>query len=255
MTVAIHSSNIRQSLEAFAPIDMNCTHFGFFRIPKLEHIIYFSNQPANTEMLLNWSKAYENTKKVVPLNTNSCYFDSQFNYTMTAWYQTLINTDNIESGYQGGSRNNTLLTLALANYASQKTYQQAYDELDQFNSNLKNPLSKKEFDRTLKSAYSGKYHGPKKSYVEYLLELWSNKNVNFTGPRGWYKFKKPREERIRSHYDEWENDIVQYIEKNTSPENPYIEGSLRMLAETIGMAFSTLKEVLKRSNLLIKGNA
>ena len=36
---------------------------------------------------------------------------------------------------------------------------------------LSNPLSKSEFERTLNSAYSGKYKGVKRTYVEGLLEL------------------------------------------------------------------------------------
>ena len=38
----------------------------------------------------------------------------------------------------------------------------------------------------------------------------------------------------------------------TSPETHFLKGSLKMLAETFGMAVSTLKEVLKRSSKLIK---
>ena len=42
------------------------------------------------------------------------------------------------------------------------------------------------------------------------------------------------------------------INELTSPETPFLEGSLKMLAERFGMAVSTLKEVLKRSSKLIK---
>ena len=35
---------------------------------------------------------------------------------------------------------------------------------------------------------------------------------------------------------------------HTSQETPFLEGSLKMLAETFGMAVSSLKEVLKRSD-------
>ena len=75
------------------------------------------------------------------------------------------------------------MTLALANYSSGRPIEDAYDELDQFNSNLANPLSKSEFERTLRSAYSGKYKGVKRSYVEGLLELWTNGQVQFRGKR------------------------------------------------------------------------
>src|SRR5699024_11217928 len=65
-------------------------------------------------------------------------------------------------------------------------------------------------------------------------------------------FKKDRESRVRSHYEEWEQDIMHYIHKHTSPQKPFLEGSLRMLAESIGLPFSTLKEVIKRAKNLYK---
>jgi hypothetical protein len=85
-----------------------------------------------------------------------------------------------------------------------------------------------------------------------LLDLWTDGQVQFSGREGWYKFKKPREERIRSHYEEREEDIIAYLEAHTSPETAFLEGSLNTLAESFGMAVSTLKEVLKRSKKIIK---
>ena len=114
------------------------------------------------------------------------------------------------------------------------------------------PLKKSEFERTLKSAYSGKYKGVKRSYVEGLLELWTDGQAQFKGREGWYKFKKPREERDRSHYKEWEEDILAYLETHTSPETPFLEASLGSLAKTFGMSVSTLKEVCKQSTKLKK---
>ena len=55
------------------------------------------------------------------------------------------------------------------------------------------------------------------------------------------EIKRPREERVRSHYDEWEADILNKINDLTSPETPFLKGSLKMLADTFGMAVSTLK--------------
>ena len=36
--------------------------------------------------------------------------------------------------------------------------------------------------------------------------------LKFKGREGWYKFKKPREERVRSHYEEREEDILANLE-------------------------------------------
>src|SRR5699024_5515414 len=108
-------------------------------------------------------------------------------------------TRSIQAGEYASSRNNALLTLALANYADDIPFETAYDVLDQWNSALKHPLSLQEFERTLRSAYSGKYKGVKREYVELLLENWTDGQATFNGQTGWYKFAKPREERKRSH--------------------------------------------------------
>src|SRR5699024_2883918 len=109
-----------------------------------------------------------------------------------------------------------------------------------------------EFNRTLKSAYSGKYKGVKRSYVESLLENWTDGSVSFVGQNGWYKFSKPREERVRSHYKEWEQDIIKYVNKKANPHKPFVEGSLRMLAKLMEIPLSSFKEVLKKSKCIHK---
>jgi hypothetical protein len=246
------SDNIRKALSKYVPIDTNCVPFGFYRIPTKDNILDFYDHPANTSQLLAWSKQFEKKENRTFLRVVYDKNAATIDLTATDWYRALISATNIDMGHHSASRNNALLTLALANYASGHTFEDAYDQLDQFNSNLERPLNKNEFERTLKSAYSGKYKGVKRSYVEGLLELWTNGQARFHGREGWYKFKKLREERSRSHYEEWEEDILAYINANTSPETPFLEASLSLLAETIGIAVSSLKEVLKRSSRLLK---
>ncbi|MGG4037850.1 primase C-terminal domain-containing protein [Heyndrickxia ginsengihumi] len=244
------SGNIRKAISKYVPIDTGCIPFGFYRIPREDNIIDFWDKPANTSSLIAWSANYEKNEQR-PL-FKVVYSNSTINQVNTEWYQSLIQSRRIDPGYHSASRNNTLLTLAIANYASGRTYEDAYNELDQFNSMLDHPLNKREFERTLKSAYSGKYKGAKRCYVERLLELWTDGKASFQGREGWYKFKKPREERIRSHYTEWESDILSYLAGCTNEEDPFLKGSLRTLAQKFGMALSTLKEVLKRSDRIKK---
>lgn len=246
------SDNIRKAVSTYVPVDTNCIPFGFYRIPREDNVLDFYDEPANTSELLAWSKNYEAQERRSFLYVIDNKNTSASNLTSSEWYKALIHATDIDRGYHSASRNNALMTLALANYASGRPIEAAYDELDQFNSNLANPINKSEFERTLNSAYSGKYKGVKRSYVEGLLELWTDGQVRFQGKEGWYKFKKPREERVRSHYEEWEIDILNKINDLTSPETPFLKGSLKMLAEMFGMAVSTLKEVLKRSSKLIK---
>lgn len=246
------SDNVRKALSKYVPVDTSCVPFGFYRIPREDNTLDFYDHPASTSRLIEWSRQYEEQEKRAFLRVVYNKDDSAFDQTSSDWYRALICATDIQKGHHGASRNNALLTMAIANYASGKSIEEAYDELDQFNSNLEHPLSKHEFERTLRSAYSGKYKGAKRSYVEGLLDLWTDGQVQFSGREGWYKFKKPREERIRSHYEEREEDIIAYLEAHTSPETAFLEGSLNTLAESFGMAVSTLKEVLKRSKKIIK---
>jgi predicted small secreted protein len=246
------SENIRKALKHYVPVDTGCVPFGFYRIPNEDNVLDFYDQPANTSELLAWSKQYEEKENRKFLRVVYNESVSTIDLTSTDWYRELIRATQIEQGHCSSSRNNALMTLALANYASERPFEEAYDELDQFNSNLFHPLKKSEFERTLKSAYSGKYKGVKRSYVEGLLELWTDGQAQFKGREGWYKFKKPREERVRSHYKEWEEDILAYLETHTSPEKPFLEASLGSLAKTFGMSVSTLKEVCKQSTKLKK---
>lgn len=246
------SANIRKALCTYIPVDTNCVPFGFYRIPQQDNVLDFYDKPANTARLLKWSQEYEGQEKRSNLHVVYDKNASTVDLTKSDWYHTLICATGIQNGYHSASRNNAVFTLALANYVSGHPFEKAYDELDQFNSNLNNPLKKNEFERTIKSAYSGRYKGVKRTYVEGLLELWTEGQATFQGKEGWYKFKKERKERTRSHYVEWEEDILTYLESNSNPENPFLEGSLKSLAESFGMAVSTLKEVVKRSNKLIK---
>ncbi|WP_394237486.1 primase C-terminal domain-containing protein [Niallia oryzisoli] len=246
------SDNVRKALSTYLPVDTNCAPFGFYRIPREDNVLDFYDEPANTRELLSWSKNYEEQENRTFLRVVYNKDSAVIEHTSSNWYRALICATDIDRGHHSASRNNALMTLALANYASGRSIEEAYDELDQFNSNLANPLCKSEFERTLKSAYSGKYKGVKRSYVEGLLEIWTDGQAQFSGREGWYKFKKPRTERIRSHYEEREEDILVYLSAHTNQENSYLEGSLSMLAEKFGMAVSTLKEVLKRSNKIIK---
>lgn len=248
------TSNMLEALHQYVPeIDMNCNPFGFYRMPHDDNILYFDDAMANTASLIDWSKTYEHEQKKQQFQVfYGGKHASACQYISSDWYRALLQTVNVQAGEYASSRNNSLLTLALANYADGIDYETAYDELDQWNSALHNPLSLQEFERTLKSAYSGKYKGVKRSYVESLLENWTDGSTTFAGPNGWYKFKKAREDRERSHYTEWEQDIIQYVNNHTTPENPFLEGSIRMLANDMGIPLSTMKEVLKKSQTLYK---
>lgn len=249
-------TNIKEALASHVPVDQGCNAFGFYRIPNHENILYFNDQQTvSAATLIEWSKSYEKRKRKGKFHViYALDQDAQINQE---WYRTLLQSTHIHHGHYMSSRNNALLTLAIANYASGRTYEEAFNELDQFNSNLKNPMSQNEFKRTLKSAYSGRYRGAKKEYIQGLLDQWTDQSINLTsGGKGWYKFKKDRKDRERSHYEEWEQDILDYLKAHTSSDKEltdvFICDSQVKLAERLGMAVSTLKEVLKGSSKIMK---
>ena len=117
-------------------MDTNCAPFGFYRIPREDNVLDFYSEPASTRELLSWSMNYEKQEKRSFLRV--VYSKDQSNHDLTSsdWYRTLICSTNIDRGHHSASRNNALMTLALANYASGRSMEESYDELDQFNSNL-----------------------------------------------------------------------------------------------------------------------
>ena len=86
--------------------------------------------------------------------------------------------------------------------------------LDEFNSHLNYPLPVADIHNLLNSSYSGKYKGACKEYVKALLVQYikgdSSIPVNIGCKGAWYKFKKERKDRVRSHYEEWEKNIIAY---------------------------------------------
>ncbi|WP_432577278.1 hypothetical protein, partial [Vibrio fluvialis] len=74
-----------------------------------------------------------------------------------------------------------------------------------------------ELKRIVKSAYSGKYKGASKTYMQELVSNWGLESLSeekmFTQQRNtWYKFKKERHKRKKSHLSEWKKDILDYLE-------------------------------------------
>lgn len=250
------AKNLKSALsEVLKPgiLDKSCTPFGFFRIPKENNIVYFEEENAiETSELIAWSIKYskENNKPRMRLIVSNQ--DTQPLHTHSNWYRDLLTSTHITSGLHGRSRNNALFTLALANYADNIPFEQAFDELDQFNSNLEQPLSYREFKSTIKSAYAGKKLGPSRDYVENLSAEWLDNTVSYTSFNGWYKHAKKREERVRSHYDEWEEDLISFLEARTGPQEPFFNESLKNIARLLQMPVSSLKEVLKRSKRVVK---
>lgn len=247
------SDNLKRSLQD-VEADLFCNDFGFFRLPTPQNIVYkdFDNQ-YSIASLIQWSmRQDDNTQRplfVVPTKKHTQ------TVLHTEWFDALVHTVNIKGNKGILGRNNTLFTLALICYAEGWDLERTENFLDEFNSRLHEPLNGPDLYAILQSAYSGKYSGPSKEYVEAILTLHvkngSQYHVSF-GSRAWYKFKKERADRTRSHYEEWEADIIKYITAEKVSSEPFIWRTQKELCAVLGMAQSTLNEVLKRSTQLVK---
>ncbi|MER1988060.1 MAG: replication initiation protein, partial [Solibacillus sp.] len=131
----------------------------------------------------------------------------------------------------------------------------AYDLLDEFNTRMDYPLKSQDVMMVLESAYSGRYFGAKKEYVEQLLDLYSLTEKDMPiclGKRVWHKHKKKREDRKNSHVYEWEKDIIHWIGKEKAVSEPFIWCTQKELCTEVGISSSTLNHLLKGAKKLIK---
>lgn len=245
------SDNLKRSLKS-VEADPFCNDFGFFRVPKPSNIV-FSQLDMTYSMaeFMNWSMHcdddIERSLFVVPSKMQVT------SLTQSEWFNELLHATDIkgEKGQMG--RNNVLFTLALVCFQDGKDQSFAFDLLDQFNTNLRYPLSTKEVNTIIASAYSGKYKGAKKEYVEQLLALYVGEDVPVHfGNKTWYKHKKAREDRERSHYAEREADLIAWMTAEKSVSEPFIWRTQKEICEAVNMASSTLNELIKGSKTIIK---
>ena len=83
-----------------------------------------------------------------------------------------------------------------------------------------------------------------------LCRTWVDENLtskDLFAYQVWTKFKKKRTERKRSHYEEWEKDVLNYLHKK---EDVYIEIKKKDIVENLNIPKRSLDIVL--NNLKIK---
>ena len=243
------NSNFKKALSEHLPIDPSCVPFGFFRMPNMENIKSYREGLINTDDLIKWSYEYseknpkENAKETKKENVVS--FHDKKQRKNDEWVTEMLQVTNISSHTDAG-RNSVIFTLGLYYYSKGKDFNEAYNKLDEFNSNLNHPLSLKEFERVVKQAYSGSYAGVSREYAVNIIETYLSKNITFSNTRIYYTPPKPREERERSHNHERAQDVVDYLKAHTSESKPFIEGSITELTEKLSMSRSTFYDILKK---------
>ncbi|EOW0747819.1 primase C-terminal domain-containing protein [Listeria monocytogenes] len=255
------ATNLKHAFAEVLPgVDRGCNDFGFFRAPNTENIIFenLANQ-FNYKDLISWSKIYSQKHNKPGLKVVQSQ-DSYAIATNQSWFQQLVQLTNIKGRKGQFGRNNAVFTLALACYSSDKSYEKAYDFLDEFNTKLQDSLSQREIERVLKSAYSGKYKGASLEYIKGILESYQTDSemkhstafiFEQTGNRVFRKHRKARENRTYSHFEEWETDLGEYLQATMLSGQTFVEKSQRELAEETNIPLATLKKILKQSKRIV----
>ncbi|EAF1164263.1 plasmid replication protein [Listeria monocytogenes] len=261
------ATNLKHAFAEHLPgVDQGCNDFGFFRAPNTSNVVFEKlNSQFVFKDLINWSKQYSinNNRQGLKLVKNSG-LEKTYDATTQKWYRDLANLTNVKGHKNQYGRNNTIFTLALACYSAGKSYEETYNELDVFNSNLKHSVSNRELEKCIANAYSGKYKGAELEKVTAILQTYTNSDYEIsysktiiydeTGkvkPQFYRKHKKERAERKYSHMQEWEADLEKYIEKEILSGQIFIAKSQREIAEEAKIPYATLKKLLKKSKRIL----
>lgn len=236
--------NILAALSHHIDVDMNCVPFGFFRLPTEDNVYYFSEEYISKEDVIEWSMNYSKYHK--EKDQKKAIFTSVPN-GRPYWVSKILGMTDIEPrNGDNACRNNTIFTLALYFFSVKTDYEKAFNILDEFNSNLNNPLNTAEFSGIMESAFSGKYNAPSKEYIQTILETWTDEAIDTSGHyfKVFYKLKKKREDRERSHYSERTQDIIKYLESNTDTDSLYINGNMKDILAQFDMPKSSFYDIL-----------
>ncbi|MDT2012881.1 primase C-terminal domain-containing protein [Carnobacterium divergens] len=255
------SISIRLSFEERfgSMIDVTCNHFGIFRVPNEENIVHFEpNFTYKFDTLMKWSIEYQ-AKRLELKKSNLTLVPKplkkvKYRQIDSMWYKALINSENIDCGNgEDSGRDNTVFTLALANFSSGVPFQDCLNEMDLFNTNLTNPLDNRIVEKKVISAYSGEYQGASSQFIDLLINKWvkseqllafKKQNIGRVDRSLWVKHAKKREDRERSHYYEWKEDFFGYIHSKTSYNKPTLEITMQKIVEELKIPLSTLKELM-----------
>ena len=244
------SQNLRQYFAQTLPVDLTCNHFGIARMPRTDNVEFFHDDYTYSfQEWLDWSMKQPHFP----------FPNKQSNLTVIAgtagikqidepWYHMLLNESNIKGAKALMGRNNVLFTLALANFSSGISQGDCEVNLNVFNLQLDEPLTTGELLKLIASAYSRKYEAASRDYIMMLCKAWVNqelKDSDLFVKQHWYKFKKKRSDRQKSHLYEWKEDVMNYLESFYESKDPFIQTTKKAIREELHIPERSLDRVLK----------
>ncbi|OTN92892.1 primase C-terminal domain-containing protein, partial [Enterococcus faecium] len=198
------SMTIRSQLaKQLVGVDIGCNHFGIARFPNKRNIVYHEseNQYSFSDWL-NWSMKIGSDQQItIERKVKLVVFPEKKVYRQVdePWFDLLLRKGNIIGGEGRLGRNNVIFTLSLAYFSSGYSQETCAYNLFEFNERLKEPLTEKEVETIVKSAYSNHYQAANRAFILELCQEWIDPDIQendlFIQRRGWWKFKKPREQR------------------------------------------------------------
>ncbi|HDH6142879.1 TPA: primase C-terminal domain-containing protein [Staphylococcus aureus] len=243
----VHSS-LAHAITKYLPVDNQCVFTGYFRLPTEDNIQLFTNQYCSKAYMVRWSKEYSEKNN---LNQNVLYKSVSNGQELTPeWVDYLLKEADVTTVGYGVGRNNTMFSIALYYYSKNIDIEVAENNLITFNQRLDKPLSNREVEKVVKSAYSGRYAGAMRERVENLLEVFSDGQITYSNSgvsiNGFWKHKKERKDRVRSHFDERKDDLESYLKEHTSKQRVFVKGTMSAIAKKLGMARSSLYAIFEK---------
>lgn len=245
------SQAIRAAVAAQNPYtDTGANDFGFFRLPLSDNLVEVDEDARPAFAVLQaWSMSVEGQQQTKPTKLVS-------DQVHTQWFEALTQAQVPCAQGSGYGRNNTLLTLCLAQYASGVSEAEAFDYADQWSSFQRQPLRDSEVRAIVRSAYSGRYQGANMSYVWELCERYVPGTVIKSGAQAWSHFRKPRAQRQYSHQQEWAQDLLRLAERSTDRVLGHARFTYLQLQQALGISRQSLVRLLnalaKRAQMSIR---
>lgn len=248
------SKTIRLQLAKQLPgIDLGCNHFGIARFPQKKNIVFQElNYQYSFSDWIQWSMKIDSDQKTKEEYDQKIILfpeKKQIRQVDEPWFDMLLHKATIIGGEGRLGRNNVIFTLSLAYYSSGYALETCEYNMIEFNERLHEPLASAELSKIVRSAYSGNYEAASREFIVELCQEWVAPELKskdlFIQRKGWWKFKKPREQRKYSHKKEWKEDLVAYLSEKSYISKPYLTLSKKELASELGMPKRTLDKVLE----------
>lgn len=245
------SENIRKELAKDLPgVDLGCNHFGIARIPRNDNVLFFEESYRySLQEWITWSMKVSGDQPaaVIPFPTAR---PGAIRQVDEKWFDLLLHSEKLKGSKGQLGRNNAVFTLSLAYLSSGYPKETCEYNMIMLNERFSSPLKESEILRIVKSAYSGEYQAASKDYVREICHAWVSPELTddqlFSQKGGWWKFKKDRKDRVKSHSAEWQQDILQYLNAQSYTYKPFVYSTKKEIRESIGVPERSFDVALKR---------